>query len=166
MFLLGSGGIFRIPKWLEHNLPPLIPQRLIAIQTNKSNMYHSNKREPPPFFHWYTNTWPRFDPFFWQSPCSGCNSGTDLVVVLEYVFFQLCSKPNEALRFTRFRRSYVNYTAVVLTNNCQSYTIYLLDVCCSKWQSSLFCSCLSPMIVHLRKLFLLSTLVARMLSTP
>ena len=113
-------------------------QRLIAIQTNKNNMYHSNKREPPPFFHWYTNTWPRSGPFFWQNLCSGRNSGTDLVVVLEYVFFQLCSKPNEALRFTRFRRSSVNCTAVVLTNNCQSYTTYRLDVCCSKWQSSLF----------------------------
>ena len=33
--------------------------------------------------------WPRWVPFCWQNPCSGCNSGIDFVVVLEYTFFQL-----------------------------------------------------------------------------
>ena len=33
---------------------------------------------------------PRSDSFFWQNPCSGCNSGFDLAVALEYAFFQLC----------------------------------------------------------------------------
>ena len=36
------------------------------------------------------------------------------------------------LRFTRFIRSYVNRPVVVLTNHCQSYTAFLLDVRCSK----------------------------------
>ena len=86
------------------------------------------------------------------------------------------------LSFTRFRGSYVNRTAVVLTNHCQSYTAFLLDVVltnhcqcctaflldvgCSKWPRYFFCSCLSPMIVHLRNLLLLRTCVAQVLLTP
>ena len=160
MFLLGSVGIFRIPKWLEHNLPPFEYFRKVTLttwlrkagrirdsslfkQTRATCTIQTNDNHHHPF-NWYTNTWPRSGPFFWQNLCSGRNSGTDLVVVLEYVFFQLCSKPNEALRFTRFRRSSVNCTAVVLTNNCQSYTTYRLDVCCSKWQSSLFLQLFVP----------------------
>ena len=30
------------------------------------------------------------DSFGWQNPCSGCNNGINLVVVVEYTFFQLC----------------------------------------------------------------------------
>ena len=84
----------------------------------------STKRELPPFFHSDTNTWPRSDPFCWQNPCPGCNSETDLVVVLECIFFQLFSTQNRSLRFTRFRRSYVNRTAVVLTKRCQSILFF------------------------------------------
>ena len=59
--------------------------------TLKNNIYHSSKREPPPFFHSDTNTWPHSGPFYWQNPCSGCNRGTDWVAILEYIFFELCS---------------------------------------------------------------------------
>ena len=69
---------------------------------------------------------------------NSCNSGIDLVVVLEYTFFQLVPTQNIFLRFTRFRRSYVNHPAVPLTNHCQSYTAFLLDVRCSKWSRSFF----------------------------
>ena len=55
---------------------------------------------------------------FDKTSCSGCNSGTNLVV---------------ALRLTRFRRSYVKRPAVVLTSST-SYTAFLLDVC-SAFQS-------------------------------
>ena len=41
-----------------------------------------------------------------------------------------------------------------------SYTTFLLDLHCSKWPRCFFCRCLSPMIVHLRNLFLLSIRVA------
>ena len=51
-------------------------------------------------------------------------------------FFNFVPIPNKSLRFTRFRRSYANRTAVVLTNHCQSYTAFLFDVCCSKWPHS------------------------------
>ena len=88
-----------------------------------------------------------------------------LLLLLNVLFFNFVPTPSKSIRFTRFRRSYINCTAVVLTNHCQSYTAFLLDVRCSKLTRSFFCSCLSPMIVHLRYLFLLSTRVARMLLT-
>ena len=117
-----------------------------------------NKQEPPPFVHLDTNTWPCSGPFCWQNPCSGCNSGTDLAVVLEIFAF------NKSLRFTRLRRSCVNWSAVILTNHCQSYTAFLLGVHCSKWPCSFFCSCFSTLTVHLHSLFLLSKHAARMLT--
>ena len=129
-----------------------------------NSIYHSNKREPPPFFHSDTNTWPRSGPFCWQNPCS---VAVELIWLLLLIFFfNFVPTSNKSLKFTRFRRSYVNRTAVVLTNHCQSFTAFLLDVGCSKWPLSFFCRCLSPVMVHLRNLILLSTRVARMLLTP
>ena len=92
------------------------------------------------------------------------------LLFLNILSFNFVPKPNTSFRLTRFKRSYVNRPAIVLTNHCQSYTSFLLDVRCSKWSSFslffsffsfFFCSCLSPIIVHLRKLFLLGTHVAR-----
>ena len=49
--------------------------------TLKNNIYHSNKRVPPPFFHSDTN--PVFGHVLIHSfECSGCNSGINLVVTL------------------------------------------------------------------------------------
>ena len=63
--------------------------------------------------------------------CSGCNSGIDLVVTLEYTFFLLCSNAEQiSVRLARFRRSYVKGPAVVLTSRT-SYTAFLLDVSCA-----------------------------------
>ena len=89
------------------------------------------------------------------------------LLFLNIFSFNFVPTPNKFLRFTRFR-SYVNRTVVVLTNHYQNYTAFLLDVCCSKWSRFLlfFCSWLSPMIVHLGNLFLLSTRVVRMLLAP
>ena len=75
-------------------------------RTLKNNIHYSNKPVPPPFF--YSDTNPVFghvrsNPFVWQKPCSGCNSGIYLVFALEYTFLQLCS--NVGQRFARFRRS-------------------------------------------------------------
>ena len=78
-------------------------------------------------------TWARSDLFCWENPCSGSRCGIDLVVVLEYTFFQLCFNKVHILRFTRFRRRYVNPFAVVLTYHCQSYTAFLFHVRCSMW---------------------------------
>ena len=83
------------------------------------------------------------------------------LLFLNVFSFNFAPTPKKSLRFTRFRRSYVNLPAVVLTNHRQSYTAFLLDVCCLMWTRSFFCTCLSPMIVHLRNLFLLCTRVTR-----
>ena len=131
-----------------------------------NNIYHSNKWEPPSFFHLDTNTWSRSGPFCWQNPSSGCNSGTDFVVVLECIIFNFVPTLNKSLRFTRVRRNYVNRTAVVLTNHCQSYTAFCLMCAVQSGHLPFFCSSLSPMMVHLRNLFLLSTRVPRKLLTP
>ena len=91
-----------------------------------------------------------------------------MVVALEYTFFQLRFNAEQiSVRLTIFRRSYVNLSVVVLTNHT-SYTAFLLDVRCPVQSGHVpfFGSCFSPMIVHLRNLFLLSTSVARMLLTP
>ena len=40
--------------------------------TQNDNIYHSNKREPPLFFHWDTDTWPHSCPFHWQIPWFHC----------------------------------------------------------------------------------------------
>ena len=60
------------------------------------------------------------------------------LLVLNIFSFNFVPTPNKSLRFMRFRRSYVNRLAVVLTNHCQSYTAFLLDVRCLKWPRSFF----------------------------
>ena len=95
------------------------------------------------------------------------------LLFLNILSFNFAPQPNKPFRLTRFKRSYVNRPAIVLTNHCQSYTSFLLDVRCSKWSSFFlffsffffffffFLSCFYPIIVRLRKLFLLGTTVAR-----
>ena len=46
-------------------------------------------------FGYQSCTLPRPGPFCWQNSCSGCNSGINLVVVLECTFFQLCSNTEQ-----------------------------------------------------------------------
>ena len=78
----------------------------ITIQTNRGHHLFS--------LRYISCTCSCSDLFCWKNPCSGCNSKTDLVFILEYTFFQLCSNIEKSLRFTRFRGSYVNHPAVVL----------------------------------------------------
>ena len=126
-------------------------------RTLKNNIYYSNNRVPLPFFSFgYQSCVYQFcDPFFWQNPCSGCNSGIDLVVALEYTFSQLSSNAKQiSVKLPRFRRSYVKHPAVVLTSHI-SYTAFLLDMRCAVQSGYIpnFCSCLFQMIVYLRNLF-------------
>ena len=73
----------------------------------------------------------RSDSFSLANRYSDCNSGIDLVVVLEYTFFQLFLNDKQtSVRLTRFRKSYVNRPAVLLTNHT-SYTAFWLDVRCA-----------------------------------
>ena len=153
-----SDGIFRIPIWLGDNLPSFEYSRKIALTTSlwkarrdrnspplsqliqyprtlQNNIYHSNKRVPPPFFHSDTN--PVFGHVLIHSfECSGCNSGINLIVTLEYTFFQLGSSSEQiSVKLARFRRSYIKPPAVALTSHTR-YTSFLLDVRCAAPQNN------------------------------
>ena len=54
------------------------------------------------------------------------------LLFLNIFSFNFAPTPNKSLRFSRFRGSYVNRPAVILTNHCESYTTFLLDVRCLK----------------------------------
>ena len=131
-------------------------------RTLKNNIYHSNKRGTPPFFHLDTN------PVIGQALVHSVDKTQVLFVTVDLTWllflnilsFNFVAAPRKFLRFTRFIRSYVNRPAVVLTNHCQSYTAFLLDVRCSK----LPCSILLQLFVPNNSAFaLLSTPVARKL---
>ena len=149
-------------------------QRLIAfifvntIQypcTLKNNIYRSNKRGPPPFFHLDTS------PVLGHVLIHSVGKTHVLVAAVELIWmlflnilsFNFVPTPNKFLRLKRFRKSYVNRPDVVLTHHT-SYTAFLLDVHCAVQCGHVpfLCSCLSPMLLHLHNLFLLSTLVTRM----
>ena len=143
-------------------------QRLIAFilvnriqypRTLNNNIHHSNRREPPLYFHSNINIWTRI-----LVATVGLISSS----FLNILFFNFSDK---SLRFTRSRRSYVNRTAFFLTNHCNSCNFFVkvtlvLMYTVQSGHFSFFCSCLFPMIVHLRNLFLLSTRVAQMLLSP
>ena len=113
------------------------------IHTLNNNIYNSNKRGPPPFFIWipilYLAT-------FWSILLTNPMLTVELTLLLfsNIYSFIFISTLNKSLRFTRFRRSYVNYTAVILINYCQGYTASYLDGCCSKWPRSFFLQPLVP----------------------
>ena len=131
-------------------------------RTLKNNIYHSNKRRPPPFFHLDTN------PVIGHALVHSVDKTHVLVVTVDLIWllflnilsFNFVATPRKSLRFTRFIRSYVNRPAVVLTNHCQSYTAFLLDVRCSKLLYSIFLQLFVP---NDNAFALLSTPVARML---
>ena len=116
--------------------------------TRKNNIYFSNKRGTPPCFHPDTN------PAIGHALVHSINKSHVLVVTVELIWFLFLNilsfnfllTPRKSLRFT----SYVNRPVVVLTDHCQSYTAFLLDVRCSKWPRFFFCNCLLRVIVYLR----------------
>ena len=85
------------------------------------------------------------------------------LLFLNILSFNFVATTRKSLRFARFIRSYVNCPAVVLTNHCQSYTAFLLDVRCSKLPCSIFLQLFVP---NNSSFALLSTPVARKLWTP
>ena len=134
-------------------------QRLIAFlfvntiqcpRTLKNNIYHSNKRGQPPFFHLDTN------PILGYALVHSVDKTHVLVVTVDLIWllflkiisFNFVTTPRKFLRFTRFIRSYVNHPAAVLINHCQSYTACLMCAVQS-CHVPFFCSCLFPMIMHL-----------------
>ena len=125
-------------------------QRLIAfifvntIQYSRTltiNIYHSNKWGPPLFLHLDTSF------VIGHALVHSVDKTHVLVVTVDLIwllflniisFFNFVATPIKSLRFTRFIRSYVNCPAVLLTNHCQSYTVFLLNVRSSKLPCSIF----------------------------
>ena len=146
-------------------------QRLIAFifvnttqypRTLKNNIYHSNKREQPPFFHW------DISPVLGHFLAHSVDKTHVLVVIMELIWLlflnilslNFVSTLSKSLRFTRFRRSYVNCPGVVLIK----VTLHFCLMCAVQSDHiPFFCSCLSQRIVHLRNLSLSNTPVALML---
>ena len=105
---------------------------------------------------------PHSGPFCWQNHA--------LVVTVELIWllflctlsFKFAPAPRKSLRFTRFRRSYVNHPALVLTNYCQSYTAFFAWCALFNVATFLFVQLFVP---NDRAFAFLSTPVARMLVT-
>ena len=132
----------------------------------KNNIDHLNKQGPPAFFHFDTN------PVLSNLLVHSVEKTHVLVVTVRFIWFlflnilssNFVQMPNKSLWIKKFKRSYAHCPVVVQTNHCQiCTTFFLIDVRCSKWSHSFFCGCLSPKIVHLRKLFLMSISVAQIL---
>ena len=130
-FLHGSGIIcllLNIPEkshW-QHLLekPEEAETHLPFKQTGTTTIFHSDTN--PVFGHILIHSF----------ECSGCNTGINFVVILEYTFFQLCSNSGQiSFRLTRFRRSHVKRPAVVLTSHTSGAS-FLLDVSCAPVQNN------------------------------
>ena len=116
--------------------------------TRKNNIYHSNKWGRPfkqmgtttSFFHSDTN--PALGHVLVHSVDKThalvVTVGLVLFLFLNILFFNFVPTSNKSLWFTRFRISYVNCNAVVLTIHCQSCQRFYLDMRCSKGSGSFF----------------------------
>ena len=129
-------------------------------RTMKNNIYHSNKCGPLLFLHLETNLVIGHVMVHSVDKTHVLDATVDLIwlLFLNILSFNFVATPRKSLRFTRFIRSYVNDPAVVLTNHCQSYTAFLLDVRCSKLPCSIFLQLFVP---NDSAFALLSTPVAR-----
>ena len=116
-------------------------------------------------FGYQSCTWPRSNPFCWQTHVLFVTVELIWLLFLNILSFNFVPTPSKCLRLKRFRKSYVNRPDVVLTNHT-SYTAFLLDVRCAVQCGHVpfSCSCWSPLLGHLCNLFLLSTPVAQMLT--
>ena len=136
--------------------------------TLKSNIYQSNKQWTPSFFHLHTNL------VLGHILIHSVDKIHVLVVTVELICFLIFSiisfifvpTPNKFLRYQRFRKSYVKRPDVV--NLPHKLHCFFTRCACAVHCGYVpfFCSCLSPMLVRLRNLFLLSTPTARMLLFP
>ena len=161
--------IFRILAWLKDNLPCFECFRKIALticfrktrkgrdssslslliqypRTLRNNTYHSNKQVPPSTFYSETN------PVITHTLVHSVDKIRVLVLTVELTWllflnalcFKFAPTPRKSLRFTRFRRSYVNCPAVALTtakvtlffclmSAIQSGHVNFFEAVCSQW---------------------------------
>ena len=134
-----------------------------AFWRTTSNIELLNKRGSPPYFHSDNNLVlgnALVHPFE-KNPVQVVTVELIWLLFLKILSFNFLQTLSKSLRFGKFRRSNVHHFVVVQTNYFQVTLLFLLDVCFPKRLRSLFCGFLSPTIVHLRNLFLLSTPVAK-----
>ena len=131
-------------------------------QTLKNNIYHSNKWGPPLFL--YLDKYAVIGHVLVHSvdKTHVLDVTVDLVwlLLLNIFSFNFVATPRKFRQVNKIHRSYVNRSAVVLTDHCQSYTAFLLDVRCSKLPCSIFLRLYVP---NDSAFELLSTSLARML---
>ena len=87
--------IFRIPKQLEDNLPSFELTASLGKAKRGRDSSPSKGTTTIFSFGYPSCIRPCSGPFCWQNPCCGSNSEIDLVVVLEYTLFQLCSNTEQ-----------------------------------------------------------------------
>ena len=59
--------------------------------------------------------WPSSRPFCQKNSCSCCNCGINLVAVLEYTFFQLCSNAEQIIYVQKIKKELCRPPVVVPT---------------------------------------------------
>ena len=113
-----TGSIF-LKSLKRQSLIAFIFVKMIQYpHTLKNNIYHSKKQGPPSFSHPDTN------PVIAHALAHSVDKTHVLLVTMELIWllflntlsFNFILTPRNPLRFTRFRRSYVNCPAVVVTN--------------------------------------------------
>ena len=131
-------------------------------RTLKSNINHSNNCRPPTFFHPDINNVTRHTPVHSVEKTHVLVVTVELIglLCLNMLSFNFAPPTRKSLRYTRFRKSYVNHPVVVLTNHYKRYTVLLLDVRCPKSPRSFFFQPSDSAVAFL------STPVVRMLLTP
>ena len=102
----------------------------------KSDIYHSNKRRPPPFFHFDTNPALVHVLIHFVDKTNVLVAAVKLIplLFLNIISFTFVLTPNKF-----FKKSYVNCPDVVLSSYT-SYTSFLLDVRCAVQCGHALCS--------------------------
>ena len=93
------------------------------------------------------------------------NIGINLVVVVEYIFFQLCSNAEQISRVKKIQKKLCKPHCCHSSQLLPPKVSLLFFAWCVlfKVATFLFCSCLSPVVVHMCNLFLLSSPGGRIL---
>ena len=130
-------------------------------RTLKNNIYHSNNRVPPPFFHTDNN------PVLGHVLIHSFDKTHVLVVALEYTLSTLFQSRTYFCQVYKIQKKLCKALCCHSNQPHKLHSVFAwCALHCSKLPRSFFCSCLSPMIVYLYNLFLLATPLARMLLTP
>ena len=134
----------------------------------KNNINHLSNRGPPPFFHSDTN-------LVLGNVLVHSVEKTHVLVVtgeltwllfLNILSFNYVQTTNKSLRIGKFKRSYTYTSYTCCRSNKPLWNVDCFFAWCTLLKAIIFCCCLPVTIVHLRNLFLLSTLVAQMLLDP